>query len=68
MEKIIQDGDRVVITWLPKNNAFPDENCYIGSLGTVTEMQPDNSFVLVYENGSKLLVGANNKVQKITYG
>jgi hypothetical protein len=50
-----KNGDRVLITWLPENNARPNPNCYIGSEGTVESCDKDG-FWLKYDSGASLLV------------
>jgi len=50
-----KNGERIKITFLPKNNAAPNPNCYIGSTGVVEESDADG-FVLRYDSGSSLIV------------
>jgi hypothetical protein len=40
-----QNGDKIVITWLPNNNGYPNPNAFIGSKGVVQDVDSDG-FVL----------------------
>jgi hypothetical protein len=54
-KKKLENGKRIKITWLPKNNAHPRKNCYIGGEGVV-ECFDDEGFVLRYDSGAILIV------------
>ena len=50
-----KNGEIIKITWLPKNNAYPAENCYIGSVGVVEDSDAIG-IVLRYESGASLII------------
>lgn len=52
-------GRRIEITWLPKNNAYPEDNAYIGSAGVVSASFIDGSFDLKYDSGATLIVSGS---------
>lgn len=53
-----KNGSHIKITWLPKNNAYPDDNIYIGFSGKVKDSDK-NGFLL--ESSSSILVVPSNK-------
>jgi len=62
------EGDRIRITWLPYNNAYPEPNCYIGSEGVVDWVDTeDGSFHLRMESGAGLMVGIRRYGRKPEY-
>lgn len=52
-------GDKIEITWLPYNNGFPNENCYIGSTGVVDHLYDNGGFVL--KTGHSILCVTDKK-------
>jgi hypothetical protein len=57
LQKKLQNGDKIIITWLPNPRNHPyTKNCYIGSEGIVEDLNKEG-FTLRMENGARLIVG-----------
>lgn len=52
-------GDKLVIEWLPTNNAHPNSNAYIGMSGTVDYLYDNGGFCL--NTGSSILCIINKQ-------
>ena len=56
-------GDRIKITYLPYNNAYPEPNCYIGTCGIVDYLYDNGGFCL--NTGNSILCITRNEFEYV---